>query len=431
MLLVIVHLIILAVCLIMKIFALNDTIIGWFFVVTSVPTVIAYIVSLKGISKEIKAIILVGFILRVLLVFVDVFITRLPDAAWDDDGFYKASLEVYGSNYEFFSQNVYGGVFPKVLSILYFFIGSSRFSIQYLNVIPFLLSAILFLKALDNFGISERTKKILISLLCFMPNSIQYNSILRRETIIELCIFCSIFNYSRWAKQPELKTAFWTVFFIALAAVFHTAFIIILPFLVAYFTLYNRKKHALSFSVSKISKVIILLICAIFVSVGFLSLWSNKFSSVNEIDDVYVIANRSRGGSAYLTNYDVSSFGQLVLFTPLKLFYFLFSPVPWMWRNIVDVASFMLDASIYIYLILKCRKLYKQSSARLMMVSFLVLACVFALGTFNSGTAIRHRFSLLPYLLVSYALVEEKKRGGTFDVNKNQMICKSEQEARR
>ena len=403
------HLLIVAVCLIMKIFGVADSSVGLAFTIMSSSAVVAYIIGLKNVDKRIKLIILSGFILRIILVIIDVFVVRLVDAGTDDDGFYASSINIYDNNYAGFTGDVYGGAFPKILSIVYYIIGSSRFSAQYFNVLLYAISSILFLKALTNFKVSQKYLTIGMLIFCLLPNAMLNNSVLRRETAMGLCICASLFYVSKWQKNGHILFATLAVVFLALSSLFHTALILGVPILVIFFTLYDKEKQSVSFSITKVSKMLIILVCVIIASFGFLSMLKNKFTSVSGLEDVYAAANRARGGSVYLEEYEVNSIGQLILFTPLKLFYFWFSPVPWKFRGTMDIISFFLDVTIYIILIFRVLKARKGSFSRLAFVMFIILSIIFALGTNNSGTAIRHRLSLLPFLLISYSIVETKR----------------------
>ena len=110
--------------------------------------------------------ILVGFIIRFVLVLVDVFWARLPDTGTDDDGFYRESLKAFNEGNYDFSQNMHGN-YSAFLSIAYFFIGSSRLSAQYLNVLFYAISVVALLRAMINLGISEKAQKMV--LLIKMP----------------------------------------------------------------------------------------------------------------------------------------------------------------------------------------------------------------------------------------------------------------------
>lgn len=412
---------IISICLVLKVIGVDDNTMGMFFVLTASIAVIIYVMKMN-VSKSIRLIIIAGFVLRIILVFIDVFAVRIVDAGTDDDGFYEASLKLFENGYAGFSDNIYGGFFSKFLSIAYFFVGSSRFTAQYLNVLMYIISAILFVKTILNLGVSERALKICIFIFCLMPNAILNNAVLRRETIMEACICISLLYFSKWYKSKRLLYALLTIIFVALASLFHTALIFGALIFIIYFALYNQEKDAVSFSINKLGKMTILFICAVIAGVGFLSLWNNKFSGVSGMDDIYTTASRARGGSVYLEGYNINSFSDLILFTPLKLFYFIFSPVPWRFRGIMDIISFLLDTLVYVILILKILRSPKNSPAKLMLVTFVAMSTIFALGTFNSGTAIRHRLSLLPYLLVSYSITETMRQSKKKEIKQNKEV---------
>lgn len=404
------HSILISVCLILKIIEIDVNTIGLIFTILSVVLTFIYIISLKRLDKRTKLLLILGFVLRIVAVIIDVFVTRLPDAGTDDDGFYNASLNLYNENYFGFSQDIYGGVFSKLLSLLYFFIGSSRLSAQYFNVLLSLIALIIIIRSLQNYRISKKNITVVALLMCLMPNAILVNSILRRETVIELCLALSIYWLSNWSHDNSIKNALLSIIMIMIASLFHTAFIFGALILIVYYTLYDRKRQRVYFSIKKTSKFIIILICAILAGISFLSLFNNKLTAVSDMDDIYSVASRSKGNSVYLENYKINNFGQLILFTPLKLFYFLFSPVPWRFRGIMDVVSFIFDVMIYIILIFKVFQYKKDSYSKLYLCMFILLSIVFAIGTFNSGTAIRHRFSLIPFLLISYSIAKTKNQ---------------------
>lgn len=407
------HLMILSICLIFKIVNIENSFVGYFFIATSSLLVLFYITKIQGIGKSLKLILLLGFIIRIILVFVDVYLVRIVDAGTDDDGFYNASLDIYESDYRSISQNIYGGFFPKLLSIAYYFVGSSRIVAQYVNILLYVISSIIFLKTLINYDLSKRTSIIAMAIFCFLPIGALNNSVLRRETAMELCICLSIFYFSKWYVDKHLAYKLSAILFMALASLFHTAMIFAALFYAVYFSLYDDKKNKISFSINKMSKMIIVLICTILAGVGFLSLWNNKFTAVTDMDDVYVAASRARGGSVYLKGMEINSLGQLVIFAPVKLFYFLFSPVPWNFRGIMDIVSFLFDALVYLVLIVRVIRSQRDSASNLMMVIFVAMSIIFALGTYNSGTALRHRFTLMPFLLIGYSIVDDKRHKRT------------------
>lgn len=117
----------------------------------------------------------------------------------------------------------------------------------------------------------------------------------------------------------------------------------------------------------------------------------------------------ARDRAAYLPGLTPQSIVDLFIQTPLRVIYFLYTPFPWMVSNMSDVAG-LLDALLYsvftIYGIKGVRSLAKRDkviAAAIVMVAFIFLV-IFAWGTSNYGTALRHRQKLV-WLLISIASI--------------------------
>ena len=65
------HLIVVAICLVARIFGVADNVIGFLFVIGSSFATSIYIINLKNVSKKIKLLLLVGFFTRI--VFTSIF----------------------------------------------------------------------------------------------------------------------------------------------------------------------------------------------------------------------------------------------------------------------------------------------------------------------------------------------------------------------
>ena len=101
-------------------------------------------------------------------------------------------------------------------------------------------------------------------------------------------------------------------------------------------------------------------------------------------------------GANYLNNYEMNSVLDFVFVAPLKLIYFVFSPMPYDVRGFRDLIAVVLDSSFYyflIYLIFKSRNVIRGSVLKIFpkifFILFFIMSMGFALGTQNSATAIR------------------------------------------
>ena len=128
----------------------------------------------------------------------------------------------------------------------------------------------------------------------------------------------------------------------------------------------------------------------------------------------------SNAGSAYLVGLNADTWYMMLLYSPIKLLYYLFSPLPMNWRGLSDVLAFLLDSSIhllYFYFILlymrKNRIKKERGITNRILISIfwcvILSGFVFAISTYTAGTAIRHRDALLGLELVSIGLIFANK----------------------
>ena len=123
-------------------------------------------------------------------------------------------------------------------------------------------------------------------------------------------------------------------------------------------------------------------------------------------------------GSGYLQSVTTTSLGQIIAYLPLFMFYFLYSPTPDMFRGLLDIISFILNSSIYLYFTFYGFYLYRKIKKRLtltekkivkyLFISAIFTVAVFSVGTRNAGTAMRHRDKIVPLLIVIFAIIKNR-----------------------
>lgn len=377
-----------------------------FFVLCMTILCFVNLVKMK-IPKNLKIFLIVSFIIRIALVVVDLYYYRLPDAGSDDDGFYRVAMMMKEGSLPM-SINIHGGLYSIIIRLLSYVIGENRFGLQFMNVIFFCVSIIYLNKTLDLIGCNNKTKKIVLFLISFAPYIMFSNSILRRDTLISTLLIISLYHLINWYKNRKKHSVVISMVCVIFSSLLHTASIFVLPFYLVFYLFYNKKKNQCKFFGINTFKQIVFLLIVVTFSSYFFTNFSTKISNFDSMDSIYNTINTTsnNAGSVYLTNLSVNSILQLIMYTPIKVLYFLFSPMPWNWRGVIDIAAFIFDSLIYIYLIfsvIKYKKNNDLSIIKMLILAFLVFTIVFSLGTFTSGTAIRHRYNILPYLLVLYA----------------------------
>lgn len=109
---------------------------------------------------------------------------------------------------------------------------------------------------------------------------------------------------------------------------------------------------------------------------------------------------------------DCQSVLQFIPYTLLRMFYFLFSPLPWEARGIVDLFSFALDGLLVLvllaYMVKQMKNRQKKPYLIATMVCVFAFAGIYAWGTRNAGTAIRHRMLVWGILIMGSCIAAGK-----------------------
>ncbi|WKA53868.1 hypothetical protein [Planococcus shixiaomingii] len=366
----------------------------------------------KVLEKEMLAIIFIGFAVRVLILFVDLYVPSITVFSSGDDSEYFHSASVSIAN----------GLLPlsegrtayvPFLSAIYYFVGDQRPFAQFLNVAFWVFSAIYLLKILSFLKVDRKITLIALLIFTFMPNSMFMSSILLRESIIVYFITISLFYFFVWMSERKFNHFLLAVVLAVLSMVFHSG---MLGFVIVYILAFIFSKDERKEGNNRKSSPTILYL--MFFAVLFIVLFQNselfleKFSALEE-EGVSNLGITGRGGSMYLTQFYGLSGWVAYLLAPLKMFYFLFSPIPLDWRGLSDMVSFLFDSSFYLFLIgATLYGLFKSDMSirnKIIISAFLIITVlIYSYGTSNAGTAMRHRNKMLPLFLITFAIAQNE-----------------------
>ena len=230
---------------------------------------------------------------------------------------------------------------------------------------------------------------------------------------------------------------FLTVLFILLSSLFHSGMIIGLLVYGYVFLFLDVKNYRFDYSFKRLTLFFICFGLLLTIIANDLSILNGKFSILQTYGNNLSLIEKyqsysevtEEGGSTYLKNYKISSAVGLITLVPLKLIYFVFSPMPYDIRGIGDLTAILIDSSFYYFLIFKIfrsRKLiidtYFRIFPKIFFILFLIVSLGFALGTENTGTAMRHRAKIFPALLMVVVFIESIKQNKNFIWNDKKSI---------
>lgn len=382
-----------------------------------IHSIFVYITMMGFKNKKIKFILSGAFIARLVLMFWDIFgrnIFVLPNAGTDDDGFYIAAKKI-ATNLSLLTEDVYGGIYSKINGSIFYLTGSSRILGNYINVLLGISVVLIIYKILVVLKIKNRVLYYSLFFIAFLPNSVIMSAIFRREMAIIFFVTLSLYYFILWFLKGFNIHLVLSIIFLGIGSIFHSGIIGILAGYFFAFVFYKPITGKFKFSANSIIYFSFLSLFIIIVYLQFGDVFLAKFGNIEEVEDVFLVANRSNGEASYLTSISITTPLEFLVYTPIKAIYFLLSPLPWDWRSSLDIISFLFDSMFYLVVVF-CffkNKKYFDTRSRLItciMICIFVTIIIFGVGVGNAGTAMRHRQKLLPLFIVVFSLIFSEKK---------------------
>lgn len=362
---------------------------------------INFIIDLNIDNKKIRFIVKGGIVFRVLLIIIDNYFELISFGGLDG--------RVFHNNGYLGLNNFAYWKLPYIESVVipsYKLLGEPiPIFLVLINLLCYTLAIIFLYKNLNliNYREFKRKKNILI-ILSFSPILALYNVSLLREGVM---LFFTTFSIYAYMKKSKIYY-FLSIFSLFISSYLHSGIIFILFGYIYNYVMKQRGKK----------KIIYILLGIFFViSLGIIIMKLPYFKGKNleKLADTKV----REGGSRYASQ--VGGAKEYILYSPIRLFYFLFSPTPNMFRGLRDILSFLFSSCLYILFIYDSLKNYIFIKAKInkkevffiqgLFFSFFLTAFIYGLGTDTAGTALRHRDKLLFLLvLINFYTYSKKQR---------------------
>lgn len=276
---------------------------------------------------------------------------------------------------------------------------------QFFNIILSMWSILLIHKTAKMMGINYRLRKLLMLLLCFLPNFLLIPSLLLQESIIILGVSGSIYLYTKWWHKDN-----YVYLILAIAISFFAGFLHVGGTVCAFgmgttlFAINNPERKIKMTKNIFISCILVFTLMIVFMSSS--NILFRKVGGELSTDNIIERAGATdRVSSAEYGEIGISGLPAGVGFgvnSILRALYFVCSPLPWMWRGMADVLAFWGSALFFMIVIYQGAKTiwqFRKSNQSYWLRNYLYVlsACVliaiivFGWGVSNTGTALRHR----------------------------------------
>ena len=387
---------------------LDRELLALFYVVLNVLFFILYFYR-KSEDKTLFMILVGGLMLRMAALYYDRTVAWLPFNTTDAQRFHELSVETANALPDVLLEH-FTGFYSQVLGVIYYIFGPYQFWGHFLNISFVMLAATKLLDIADLMKLTLTNKKIMSFIWMFAPIPFLMSYALLREGSMYYFVVLSIYYFLKWTKDYRLFNIVMAVLSVYIGSKYHEGLIAVaVPYLYA-FIFYDRQKNKIKMNGLNIA----CMTTAFIVFLAFIG---------SEAGQEYIQKTNAEtgGGSAYLTNLKVETPIEFLFAGPIKAVFLVYSPMPWLIRGGMDIITFVLDSSLWIYTTYLFVKNYKTIDSRykLLMLSIILGGVVYGMGTLNTGTAIRHRNKLMSFTLVLMMAIKNKV---DLDYEKREMI---------
>ncbi len=331
------------------------------------------------------------------------FVTIGADA--DAATFHRIGLELAQSQEWSFA--IGSKFYEQMLGIVYWMFGSSHLLGQQLSILAFSFSCVVLIRMLRLLKLSYYSWPILL-FFGALPTMFLLGSVTLRESYQTLFFMLAVYFGLKYLIYKQLRFFVGTAIFALIMGLFHKGLVVFALFYIMLMLAWQLKPEAgrlLNYKGRLLGFVLTL-----FVAGGGYALLKN-IGGVGGISGIEVLTSLADGrGLEYVEDYrersvdsratygvmlNTSSWLALLASSLQVYFFYLFAPLPWQVSNIFDLyalAESAWRAALIFYAVKAWRNSYgpQRKLFALLLLLYFSMAFLWALGTTNYGTAIRH-----------------------------------------
>ena len=351
----------------------------------------------KSKNKAIFMILTFGLLIRLAALWYDQSVALLPFNTGDSYKFHELAVETAEALPDVLLEH-FTGFYSQVLGVVYYFFGPYRFFGQYLNVAFVVLAATKLIDIAELLKIKDKNTILMIFLWLFMPIPFLMGYALIREGSMYYLIVLGVYHFLKWFEKYNPIYIVLTILPIYIASLYHEGALYILPAMIYAFLFYDKKKEKINFNFTNIMFLIVAVIGAIII------VTQNADSFIDKTNA------ETGGGSTYLAALEINNPIEFIMYAPIKGFYLLYSPMPWLIRGGLDILTFVFDTCLWGYATYNILRNFRKidTKYKMLFLAIFVAGMVYGMGTHNTGTAMRHRNKFMSLMLISYIGLKDK-----------------------
>jgi predicted membrane-bound mannosyltransferase len=367
--------------------------------------VLAVLVGIRSYRQgnHLASVLSTALLLRIAIITADSLLNFLPGPPIAEQHNYRAgALALAWTDGQFV--NVLGDVgamrvlVAHVLAPFYLVLGHSPISGR-LGVALISLSAGYLVFRITEHIAGQRTSLQAAAIVLFWPTLIYRSVVVQREILVVVTLLAFVLMTLRWVDEVTPLTVSVSLVSIATVWVLRKENLLIIGAMIGAFTLIKRRdgsRYLIGFSLFALP-----LVLYFFLNFGQFTGYGSALTP--DTLDSYA-HGRAHGDAAYLTSLHYDSWIDVVLYAPVKVVYFLYTPFPW---QVQDTASSLAGVSAFALLAVTMAvrrgiaKLQRSPQHLALLLTYLVVGVVgYSLVEMNYGAAVRRRILFVPILLI-------------------------------
>jgi len=344
-------------------------------------------------SANIKTIIVAGTLFRLVFAFFRSCIPgALPSFIANDDE-YKFVMIATKYFYGIFDQ--YSTNFPYLLNVLFNIFGLSVFTIRIVFIYMWYLGLILISKTAGK--LKGRNHQFLVAFYCLMPWPIYIGTAVLRESPKQLAIMLSVFFLIKWMECGKPLHLMLSVASAVPAVWLHNGEVGVLVVIFITWVFWNPSAGRWYTERINIKHIVFALAILMFPLLYdcFTTLFPGKFIGPFSIRGLIDRIEYTEARTNYVYDVSYADPVKFVLWTIYRMIYFWISPTPRFWSQDGDILLFFFDTvpwiALFIYILVRIRKDRENGASKVAYIFWGIVTFIFAWGTRNAGTAMRHR----------------------------------------
>ena len=303
--------------------------------------------------------------------------------------------------------------YSKIVAYIYTIFGPFMRIPVFYNIEAALLADVFFFKTLMEARLSTAYIKLFSIVFMLLPWRNILSMFMVRESFPTFLVVLATYFFIRWWNQKKGKNFMYAIISSILSMAFHSGLVAVPVVMMLAYILFDPVKKQWIFNLKTVYKfgIIAALVGGVLITSADTILY--KFTLAFSGDEALsgwsdTLINGAE--SNYLSTLSYTSFNDIILQSPLRMIYFILSPMPWDWRGLSDLIAFGMDSSVHLFgigIILNNMSQVSDQNKKLIKVIFgmyILLALIFGAGTFDAGTAMRHRGKFTSLLLFAVAI---------------------------